>query len=90
VKDIAGDGRRRHLEDLDFSPREVIAAMIERGFPTALYRDEDGQGHRTDHQRSWRPTIRVSVQSQEGAQNEQALLDGFLRCIFLKTLSTSW
>jgi site-specific recombinase XerD len=24
------------LEDLDFSPREVIAAMIERGFPTAL------------------------------------------------------
>jgi predicted RNA methylase len=28
------------LEDLDFSPREIIAALIERGFPTQLYQDE--------------------------------------------------
>jgi len=27
------------LEDLDFSPREVIAAMVDRGFPTTLYQD---------------------------------------------------
>src|SRR5262249_17736497 len=28
-----------NLEDLDFSPREVIANMVDRGFPTTLYRD---------------------------------------------------
>ena len=27
------------LEDLDFSPREVIANMVDRGFPTTLYRE---------------------------------------------------
>jgi hypothetical protein len=27
------------LEDLDFSPREVIAQMVENGFPTVLYED---------------------------------------------------
>jgi hypothetical protein len=29
-----------NLEDLDFSPREIIAGMIERGFPTTLYQDK--------------------------------------------------
>ena len=36
------------LEDLDFSPREVIAAMVDRAFPTALYQDvtDPGTGKR--------------------------------------------
>lgn len=32
------------LEDLDFSPREVIAAMVDRGFPTTLYQDVTDPG----------------------------------------------
>lgn len=64
------------LEDLDFSPREVIAAMIERGFPTTLYQDatdpitgktiqvpvKDGQGN--------------IVQSKQAIQMRQQLIDG--------------
>ncbi len=54
------------LEDLDFSPREVIAAMVDRGFPTTLYQDvtdpgtgktiqvpvRDGKGNHGTEQRS--------------------------------------
>lgn len=64
------------LEDLDFSPREVIAAMVERGFPTTLYQDvtdpatgktiqvpvKDGQGN--------------ILQSKHALQMKQNLLDG--------------
>src|SRR5258708_13175032 len=32
------------LEDLDFSPREVIAAMVDRAFPTTLYQDVTDPG----------------------------------------------
>ena len=37
------------LEDLDFSPREVIAAMVDRAFPTTLYQDvtDPGTGKRS-------------------------------------------
>jgi hypothetical protein len=64
------------LEDLDFSPREIIGKLIERGFPTALYRDEtdpvskriikvlatDNEGH--------------PIQSKEALKLRQKLLDG--------------
>jgi len=64
------------LEDLDFSPREVIAAMVERGFPTTLYQDvtdpttgktiqvpvKDGQGN--------------IVQSKQALAMKQSLIDG--------------
>jgi len=74
ISRVTGDGGT--LEDLDFSPREVIAAMIERGFPTAVYRDA------TD--KATGQTIKVlvtdesgsPVQSQEALRMKQALLDG--------------
>jgi predicted RNA methylase len=74
ISRVTADGGT--LEDLDFSPREVIAAMIERGFPTALYRDE------TD--KATGQTIKVlatdksgsPVQSQEALRMKQGLLDG--------------
>ncbi len=55
------------LEDLDFSPREVIAAMIERGFPTTLYQDM------TDPVTG--KTIQVPVKDEQGniVQSKQAL-----------------
>jgi hypothetical protein len=33
-----------YLEDLDFSPREVIAGMVDRAFPTTLYQDVTDPG----------------------------------------------
>jgi hypothetical protein len=64
------------LEDLDFSPREVIAAMIERGFPTTLYQDA------TDPITG--KTIQVPVKDEQGnivqsklaIQMRQQLIDG--------------
>ena len=55
------------LEDLDFSPREVIAAMVERGFPTTLYQDV------TDPTTG--KTIQVPVKDQQGniVHSKQAL-----------------
>src|SRR5215216_3279574 len=64
------------LEDLDFSPREVIASMVDRSFPTTLYQDvtdpatgkniqvpvKDGQGN--------------IVQSKQALQMKQQLIDG--------------
>jgi predicted RNA methylase len=74
ISRVVGDGGS--LEDLDFSPREVIAAMIERGFPTNVYIDE------TD--KATGQTIKVlaknedgsPIQSQEALRMKQALLDG--------------
>ena len=58
---------RTYLEDLDFSPREVIAAMVERAFPTTLYQDA------TDPATG--KTIQVPVKDQQGniVQSKQAL-----------------
>src|SRR5437879_3247311 len=46
------------LEDLDFTPREVIAAMVDRAFPTTLYQDvtDPGTGE----------TIQVPVKAGNG------------------------
>lgn len=46
------------LEDLDFSPREVIAEMVDRGFPTTLYQDK------TDAATG--KTIKIPVKDSEG------------------------
>jgi protein strawberry notch len=63
------------LEDLDFSPREIIAALIERGFPTQLYQDQtDAASGRTIQV----PVVDEAgnrVQSQEALRMKQALLD---------------
>lgn len=65
AKTIASGGT---LEDLDFSPREVIAQMVERGFPTTLYQDV------TDPITG--KTIQVPVKDKDGnvVQSKQALL----------------
>jgi hypothetical protein len=65
-----------NLEDLDFSPREIIGAMILRGFPIHVYLDK------TD--RSTGETIKVlatsengdPVESQKALKLRQKLLDG--------------
>ncbi|MCU1266182.1 MAG: primase traC (modular protein) [Acidobacteria bacterium] len=64
------------LEDLDFSPREVIAAMVDRAFPTTLYQDAtDPATGKTiqvpvkDHQGN-------IVQSKQALQMKQDLIDG--------------
>jgi hypothetical protein len=64
AKAIANGGM---LEDLDFSPREVIAAMVDRAFPTTLYQDV------TDPATG--KTIQVPVKDQQGnmVQSKQAL-----------------
>ena len=64
------------LEDLDFTPREVIAGMIERGFPTAVYIEK------TD--KATGKVIKVlatkengePIQSREALELKQKLLDG--------------
>lgn len=63
------------LEDLDFTPRETIAGMVDRAFPTQLYQDE------TDPNTG--NTIKVPVvdkegnpvQSKEALEMKQALLE---------------
>lgn len=72
-KTIAAGGL---LEDLDFSPREIIAGMIDRGFPTVLYQEVSRPG--------MPGTIKVPVtdkdgnvvHSQEALALQQTLLDG--------------
>ncbi|MCI0393248.1 MAG: strawberry notch family protein [Acidobacteria bacterium] len=64
------------LEDLDFTPREVIAQMIERGFPTTVYQDK------TDPITGKKSSSVVTdkkgapVQSREALRMKQELLDG--------------
>jgi len=63
------------LEDLDFSPREIIAAMIERGFPTQQYQDKtDPVSQRTIQV----PVLKngAPVHSKDALKMKQALLDG--------------
>ena len=64
------------LEDLDFSPREIIAAMVERGFPTTLYEDVT--------EKTTGKTIQIPVKDKDGnvvqsriaLQMKQSLIDG--------------
>src|SRR5437773_4995607 len=64
------------LEDLDFSPREVIAAMVDRGFPTTLYQDVTDPGTGKTIQVPVRDGKGDPVQSKEALRMKQAVIDG--------------
>ena len=64
------------LEDLDFSPREVIANMVDRGFPTTLYRDVTDPITGKTIQEPVRDKDGNIVQSREAIKMKQALIDG--------------
>ncbi len=64
------------LEDLDFSPREVIAAMVERGFPTALYQDVTDPATGKTVQVVVTDKEGNPVQSREALRMKESLLDG--------------
>ena len=64
------------LEDLDFSPREIIAAMVNRGFPTTLYQDVTDKATGKTIQVVVRDRENNPVQSKEALQLKQELLDG--------------
>src|SRR5947207_11926690 len=64
------------LEDLDFSPREVIAAMVDRGFPTTLYQDVTDPGTGRTIQVPVRDGKNNPVQSKEALRMKQAVIDG--------------
>ena len=64
------------LEDLDFSPREVIAAMVDRAFPTTLYQDVTDPGTGKTIQVPVRDADGNPVQSKEALRMKQQLIDG--------------
>jgi hypothetical protein len=64
------------LEDLDFSPREVIAAMVDRGFPTTLYQDVTDPGTGKTIQVPVRDAQGNTVQSKEALRMKQEVIDG--------------
>src|SRR5436190_24171623 len=64
------------LEDLDFSPREVIAAMVDRGFPTTLHQDVTDPATGKTIQVPVRDGEGNLVQSRVALQIKQALIDG--------------
>ncbi|MGH9838179.1 MAG: strawberry notch C-terminal domain-containing protein, partial [Blastocatellia bacterium] len=64
------------LEDLDFSPREVIAAMVERGFPTTLYQDVTDPATGKTLQVPVKDKDGNLVKSREALRMKQDLIDG--------------
>jgi hypothetical protein len=64
------------LEDLDFSPREVIAAMVDRAFPTTLYQDVTDPGTGKTIQVPVTDAQGNTVQSKEALRMKQQLIDG--------------
>jgi predicted RNA methylase len=64
------------LEDLDFSPREVIASMVERGFPTTLYQDSTDPATGKTIQVPVRDAQGNIVESKHALQMKQNLIDG--------------
>lgn len=71
---VTADGG--NLEDLDFSPREIIAGMIERGFPTQLYRDQTDPVSKKIIQVAVTDKSGAPVQSQAALKLKQAMIDG--------------
>jgi hypothetical protein len=63
------------LEDLDFSPREVIAAMVDRGFPTTLYQDATDPGTGKTIQVPVRDGKGNPVQSKEALRMKREVID---------------
>jgi hypothetical protein len=64
------------LEDLDFSPREVIAAMVDRAFPTTLYQDVTDPGTGKTIQVPVRDASGNPVHSKEALRMKQQVIDG--------------
>src|SRR5215216_2114552 len=64
------------LEDLDFSPREVIAAMVDRAFPTTLYQDVTDPATGKTIQVPVKDTQGNIIQSKQALQMKQQLIDG--------------
>ena len=64
------------LEDLDFSPREVIAAMVDRAFPSTLYQDVTDPGTGKTIQVPVTDAQGNTVQSKEALRMKQELIDG--------------
>lgn len=64
------------LEDLDFTPREVIAQMVERGFPTVLYQDVTDPATGRKYQVAVEDKDGNKVQSREALRMKERLLDG--------------
>ncbi|MBP6821531.1 MAG: strawberry notch C-terminal domain-containing protein, partial [Acidobacteria bacterium] len=64
------------LEDLDFTPREVIAQMVERGFPTTLYQDVTDPATGRKYQVAVEDKDGNKVQSREALRMKERLLDG--------------
>ena len=77
------------LEDLDFSPREVIAAMVDRAFPTTLYQDVTDPGTGKTIQVPVRDAQGNTVQSKEALRMKQEVIDGLSALEFPKTRLTS-
>lgn len=64
------------LEDLDFSPREVIAAMVDRAFPITLYQDVTDPGTGKTIQVPVRDASGNPVHSKEALRMKQQVIDG--------------
>jgi C-terminal domain on Strawberry notch homologue/P-loop containing NTP hydrolase pore-1 len=64
------------LEDLDFTPREVIAAMVDRAFPTTLYQDVTDPVTKKTIQVPVRDAHNNPVQSKEALRMKQEVIDG--------------
>jgi len=65
-----------NLEDLDFSPREIIAAMIERGFPTTQFQDKTDPATGKIIQVPAKDDKGDLVQSRQALDLKQKLIDG--------------
>jgi P-loop containing NTP hydrolase pore-1/C-terminal domain on Strawberry notch homologue len=64
------------LEDLDFTPREVIAAMVDRAFPTTLYQDVTDPGTGKTIQVPVKDGKGNPVQSKEALRMKYQVIDG--------------
>ncbi|HKR15311.1 MAG TPA: strawberry notch C-terminal domain-containing protein [Pyrinomonadaceae bacterium] len=64
------------LEDLDFSPRELIAAMVDRAFPTTLYQDVTDPATGKTIQVPVKDSQGNTAQSKQALQMKQQLIDG--------------
>lgn len=64
------------LEDLDFTPRELIAAMVDRAFPTTLYQDVTDPATGKTIQVAVKDSQGNIVQSKQALQMKQQLIDG--------------
>ena len=64
------------LEDLDFSPREIIAFMIDRAFPTIVYEDKTDPATNQTIQVPARDKNGNIVESKEALRLKQDLIDG--------------